>query len=653
MKNMSDSQQFFLRYEPQQEMEHFELRHEEHERPFHISFRQGAGRFIVNNMAAGTWGAGEWHEFAPGFGAGMPMLVHREGMRIAAFAGGRSVGWTIAPQQHRASWPLPAASSGIRWHALSPRNRAGVHWGPDGTPAIDTLPLPAGKHLHIPSALPPGILLEVFDAFLNDSPALLRNCAASGVPGALIAETAAAPALLLGSLMHRLPLFLCGEENKRFKAFAALANAAGIEAVHETPPDKHSSQGALIVRRATETDARRGACVLQHHAAGSQATRPQRQPAPRRASSAPKPGAHLPGLDIVVALYNTRAHVADCIRSLLEPSRSDIRVLVVDDGSTDGSDRLVADRFSDTPQVTLLRKPNGGCASARNFGRLHSDRSHIAFVDADDLVDPGFFGALHDLARRTDADMMQGGFDFLDPSGTPARKPYGFDQALVDTFPSEQICGETVVRLPPAHLLPAQPSIWRAVYRRAFLDEHAIWFPESIRAYDDFMFHVSCLCHANTVWMAPGRRYLYRQHGDQDVRARDSRHFGNLAMAMMLLRSVPPVPQATRGGLHATMLDVLGWSARRLAPEFQGAFLRAVADFCVTLEKLTANGALGSEAPADLALTSVDHPDLAPMLEQARAVVAGYPGGPAWRWIEPALAHPGSALPCVLQKGWA
>ena len=103
----------------------------------------------------------------------------------------------------------------------------------------------------------------------------------------------------------------------------------------------------------------------------------------------PKPlTGHRPGLDVVVAMYNFRGWIQDCVDGILEGGSAEIRALVVDDGSTDGSGDLVRELYEGNDRVVLLTKLNGGCASARNYGRMHSDATHIALHD----LGPGMAG---------------------------------------------------------------------------------------------------------------------------------------------------------------------------------------------------------------------------------------------------------------------
>ncbi len=632
---MDDIQQFLLHIAPEGQAQHFELRHDDAERPFHLSISPDARQIILNAQSAGSWDGGTSHTLEKGLRdhppPGAPVLVHRQGRRVAVVAGDLVAVWSIPPERMRSAWPQPAGA-GLAWQELAPTQRLGIHW-PDDAPAprLCALPLPGGESLKGLSEQPAGLVLQLFDEVMTHAPALLRHVAASPAPTAILAQDAPGCGLMLAALMPEVPLFFLPPAVDDPAPVLALASATGV-ACQVMSADRRAgaqAEGALVLGRGLRAEDWPGAAGVHDLSAGVLSASAVASPAPKRPAAALPP--LVSGLDVVVALFNTREHAIACIDSLRAPDRPDIRIRVIDDGSTDGSGDLVAQHFAGEPQIEVLRKANGGCASARNYGRLMSDRTHVAFVDADDLAEPGFFPALLDLARGTGADLVQGGFDFLDPARDPPRWPYGGDLELTQALPHQAWRGETVISVPPRRLLRSQPSVWRMVCRRAFLDAHDIWFPESIRAYDDFLFHLRCMLQARSLWMMPGRKYLYRQHPGQDIRQADARHFGNLAMIMALTRE-----GAATEALLPAVVDVIDWSAGQIAPELRGAFLAAAADLCVTLERMT-----GCDDLQQAAGVSVDHADFAPLLAIARARVANSRGGDWWRWAEPALTHPG------------
>lgn len=289
------------------------------------------------------------------------------------------------------------------------------------------------------------------------------------------------------------------------------------------------------------------------------------------------------GLDIVVAMYNSEEYIEECIRSLNTDSRADIRVLVVDDGSTDGSGDVVRRLTEELTYVQLLTKPNGGCASARNYGRLKSDASHIAFVDADDYMDAGAFGHLFDLAAYSSRPVVQCGFITRGMAEYEGGVELS-DDALALYHDQTELAGKKVVRLPSSNVLYGTPGIWRRVHRRDFLDGKNIWFPEHIRAYDDFIFFVLTARYTLSILHLSDFRYNYRQHPDQDVRKRDSRHFYAIEMGHMLLQ------RAITEGWHdvSQLLQVLrasiNWSLERIDAKYLGKYIGGVASLVASFE---------------------------------------------------------------------
>jgi glycosyltransferase involved in cell wall biosynthesis len=93
----------------------------------------------------------------------------------------------------------------------------------------------------------------------------------------------------------------------------------------------------------------------------------------------------MPAISIVIPAYNAEHFIAETIDSVLGQSFQDIELIIVDDGSTDGTAALIARNY---PSVKLISKPNGGVSSARNAGVRAASSEWIAFVDSDDIWHP-------------------------------------------------------------------------------------------------------------------------------------------------------------------------------------------------------------------------------------------------------------------------
>lgn len=93
-------------------------------------------------------------------------------------------------------------------------------------------------------------------------------------------------------------------------------------------------------------------------------------------------------ISVVIPLYNKKSSIKSTIESVLAQSYSDFELLVVDDGSNDGSADVV--KSFDDNRIRLISKENGGVSSARNEGIRNAQSEYISFLDADDIWEPTF-----------------------------------------------------------------------------------------------------------------------------------------------------------------------------------------------------------------------------------------------------------------------
>ena len=93
-------------------------------------------------------------------------------------------------------------------------------------------------------------------------------------------------------------------------------------------------------------------------------------------------------VSVVIPTYNSSQFLTDAIESVLVQTFKDFEILVIDDGSTDDTKRVIIEKFGGVSQVSYIYKENGGVSSARNFGIEKAKGKYIAFLDADDAWIP-------------------------------------------------------------------------------------------------------------------------------------------------------------------------------------------------------------------------------------------------------------------------
>lgn len=97
---------------------------------------------------------------------------------------------------------------------------------------------------------------------------------------------------------------------------------------------------------------------------------------------------------VIIPVYNSEKTLARCLDSLLAQNRGDVEIVVVNDGSTDGSRGLLLDYVAKYPTVVCIHQENAGVSCARNTGIRHAKGDYITFLDSDDYVTQDYFSVL-------------------------------------------------------------------------------------------------------------------------------------------------------------------------------------------------------------------------------------------------------------------
>ena len=116
-------------------------------------------------------------------------------------------------------------------------------------------------------------------------------------------------------------------------------------------------------------------------------------------------------LQIIIPVYNTYSYVKECMDSVLsQQTQYRYKVVVIDDGSTDGSGKLVEQLYGTDNRVEFLHQENQGQSVARNKSLQHINAKYVLFVDSDDVLVPNAVENMLSVAYKENADIVGGGF---------------------------------------------------------------------------------------------------------------------------------------------------------------------------------------------------------------------------------------------------
>lgn len=115
-------------------------------------------------------------------------------------------------------------------------------------------------------------------------------------------------------------------------------------------------------------------------------------------------------LSIIIPVYNVEDYLPKCIESVINQTYPNIEIILVNDGSTDGSGIICEAYSKDNSKIQVIHKANGGLSSARNVGLDAVNGKYIAFVDSDDWLDVDMYKTLIELLEVNNADIAACGF---------------------------------------------------------------------------------------------------------------------------------------------------------------------------------------------------------------------------------------------------
>lgn len=112
-------------------------------------------------------------------------------------------------------------------------------------------------------------------------------------------------------------------------------------------------------------------------------------------------------ITVIVPIYNAEGRLAACLDSITRQTYKNLEIILVNDGSTDGSAAIASSYEGADGRIRLLNKENGGAASARNYGLDIAEGDYVSFVDADDIIDLDMLEYLYGKAREHSSDIVQ------------------------------------------------------------------------------------------------------------------------------------------------------------------------------------------------------------------------------------------------------
>lgn len=214
-------------------------------------------------------------------------------------------------------------------------------------------------------------------------------------------------------------------------------------------------------------------------------------------------------VSVIVPIYNVEKYLDQCLDSIEGQTHKNLEVLCVNDGSTDGSRDIICAHAARDSRVRLVDKENGGYGQGCNLGLELAQGAWVSIVEPDDWIDADMYERM--LAF---ADSFEGEIDIVKTPWHDVR--YWDDPATEAIYPST-MQGQVKTSKRPFTIgeepviISQHPSIWSAIYRKGFLDQKRIRFPEYPGAgWADNPFLIETMCQAKAIVYLDTPFYNYR-----------------------------------------------------------------------------------------------------------------------------------------------
>ena len=215
-------------------------------------------------------------------------------------------------------------------------------------------------------------------------------------------------------------------------------------------------------------------------------------------------------VSVIIPVYNRENHISKCLNSVLNQSLEDYEIIVIDDGSTDGSMQIVSEISKDYKNIKMISQKNSGVSIARNRGIKEASGEFLIFVDSDDTLSVDALKSLYKTAVDSDSDFVYGDFhtiDELKKRDTLCKSKHieGTNKELITAYLNDKV----------------EPRIGSFIVSKKVIDQNSIEFYPKCRYGEDREFIAKCIIYSKTSKYLEKPVYYYYLNNQSTVKKPD------------------------------------------------------------------------------------------------------------------------------------
>lgn len=211
-----------------------------------------------------------------------------------------------------------------------------------------------------------------------------------------------------------------------------------------------------------------------------------------------------PLISVIIPAYNAEKRLNTCLESVCRQSWDKLEIIVIDDGSTDGTLGIAREWEKKDPRIRVAHQENSGVSAARNWGLDNCRGEWVRFVDADDLLPEDSIKNLYIRAEEGNSDLVMGGYEHCVGDFSQVRNLANRDDTIS--------CDEYLVFLNKYATSFFCGVLWNKLFRRELIERQKVRFRSGLSYGEDFYFVCEYLKEAKRVSFTTAVVYRYVRH---------------------------------------------------------------------------------------------------------------------------------------------
>ncbi|MBM7651854.1 glycosyltransferase family 2 protein [Neobacillus cucumis] len=212
-----------------------------------------------------------------------------------------------------------------------------------------------------------------------------------------------------------------------------------------------------------------------------------------------------PKVSIIIPVFNCEKYLSGCIDSVLEQTYSDIEVLIINDGSTDNSEKIINKYLNVNNKIKYFYQENSGPSEARNLGLYKASGDYIVFIDSDDTIEKDYIKSLCDKIINTNSDLACSGYTDLSRYGIVLHSDFDFGDIITVHQFIEMVCNGT------------GGVLWGKIFKREIIHKYNLKMDKNIFMSEDLIFVLQYVIQCKKFASIKSHLYNYNRLNNSSI----------------------------------------------------------------------------------------------------------------------------------------